>query len=46
MTDLDSVLKNRDITVPTKGPYSQSCGFSGSLETVVFQQYMDMRVGP
>ena len=23
MTNLDSVLKNRDITLPTKGPYSQ-----------------------
>ena len=30
MTNLDSVLKSRDIALPTKGPSSQSCGFSGS----------------
>ena len=41
MTNIDSVLKSRDITLPTKvhlvkhyfadkGPYSQSCGFSSS----------------
>ena len=29
MTNLDSILKSRDITLPT-GPYSQSCGFSRS----------------
>ena len=30
MTDLDSILKNRDFTLPTKGPCSQSYGFSSS----------------
>ena len=30
MTNLDSVLKSRDITLLTKVPYSQSCGFSSS----------------
>ena len=28
--NLDSMLKSRDITLQTKGPYSQSCGFSSS----------------
>ena len=28
MTNLDSILKSRDITLPTKGLYSQSDGFS------------------
>ena len=30
MTNLDSVLKSGDITLPTTGPYSQSYGFSSS----------------
>ena len=30
MTNLDSVLKSRDITLPTKVPSSQSYGFSSS----------------
>ena len=30
MANLDSVLKNKDITFPTKAPYSQSSGFSRS----------------
>ena len=30
MTNLDSVLKSRDITLPTKGPSIQSYGFSSS----------------
>ena len=30
MTNLDSILKSRDITLPTKVPYSQSYGFSCS----------------
>ena len=30
MTNLDSLLKSRDITLPTKGPSSQSYGFSSS----------------
>ena len=30
MTNLDSILKSRDITLPTKDPYSQSYGFSSS----------------
>ena len=30
MTNLDSILKSRDITLPTKGPSSQSYGFSSS----------------
>ena len=30
MTNLDSILKSRDITLPTKGPSSQSYGFSNS----------------
>ena len=29
-TNLDSILKSRDITLPTKGPSSQSYGFSNS----------------
>ena len=28
MTNLDSVLKSKDITLLTKGPYSQSYGFT------------------
>ena len=28
MTSLDSILKSRDITLPTKGPSSQRYGFS------------------
>ena len=30
MTNLDSILKSRDITLPKNGPCSQSCGFSSS----------------
>ena len=30
MTNLDSTLKSRDITLPAKGSYSQRCGFSSS----------------
>ena len=30
MMNLDSILKSRDITLPKKGPYSQSYGFSSS----------------
>ena len=30
MTKLDSILKSRDITLPKKGPSSQSYGFSSS----------------
>ena len=30
MTNLDSIFKSRDITLPTKGPSSQSYGFSSS----------------
>ena len=30
MMNLDSILKSRDIILPTKGPYSQSHGFSSS----------------
>ena len=28
MTNLDDILKNRDITLPKKGPYNPSYGFS------------------
>ena len=28
MTNLDSILKSRDITLPNKGPFSQGYGFS------------------
>ena len=38
MTNLDSIFKSRDITLPTKGPSSQGYGF--------FQwSCMDVRVG-
>ena len=30
MTNLDSIFKSRDITLPTKGPSSQGYGFSSS----------------
>ena len=30
MANLDSVFKSKDITLPTKGPYSQGYGFSSS----------------
>ena len=30
MTNVDSILKSGDITLPKKGPYSQSYGFSSS----------------
>ena len=30
MTKIDSILKSRDITLPKKGTYSQSYGFSSS----------------
>ena len=30
MTNLESILKSRDITLPTKGPSSQGYGFSNS----------------
>ena len=30
MTNLDSILKRRDTTLPNKGPSSQSYGFSNS----------------
>ena len=30
MTNLDSILKSRDITLPTKVHLSQGCGFSSS----------------
>ena len=39
ITNLDSILKSRDITLPTKVCLSQSYGFSSSSR-------MDMRVGP
>ena len=29
MANIDSVLKNRDITLPTKVRYSQGCGLPG-----------------
>ena len=32
MTNLDSILKSRNIILPDKGPFSQSCGFSSSHE--------------
>ena len=38
-TNLDSVLKSRDITLLTKGLFSQSYGFSSS-------HVLDVRVGP
>ena len=31
MTNLDSVLKSRDITFPNKGPYSETYGFSSQV---------------
>ena len=37
MTNLDNILKSRDITFADKGPYSQSYSFSSI--------YMDVRVG-
>ena len=30
MANLDSILKNKDTTLPTKAPYSESSGFSSS----------------
>jgi len=30
MTNIDSILKSKDITLPTKGPYSQNYVFSSS----------------
>ena len=30
MTNLDSILKNRDITLLTQGSSTESCGFSSS----------------
>ena len=30
MTNLDNVLKSRDVTLSVEGPYSQSYGFSSS----------------
>ena len=30
MTNLDSMFKSKDITLPTEGPYSQGYGFSSS----------------
>ena len=35
MTNLESVLKSRDITLPTKGLYSQSYGFPSSHVWIV-----------
>ena len=40
MTNLDSILKSRDITLPTKVPSSQSNGFSSSHEWI-----WDVKVG-
>ena len=40
MTNLDSIFKNRDITLPTKVHLVKSYGFSSS------QSCMDVRVGP
>ena len=37
MTNLDSILKSRDITLPNKGPSSQGYRFSSS--------HIDVRVG-
>ena len=31
MTNLDSILKSRDVTLPTKVPSDQSYGFSNSM---------------
>ena len=31
VTNLDSVLKSRDITFPNKGPYSETYGFSSQV---------------
>ena len=30
MTNVDSILKSREITMPSKGPYTQSYGFSSN----------------
>ena len=42
MIKVGSILKNRDITLPTKGQYSQSCGFSSSH---VWMQELDHKEG-
>ena len=39
MKILDSILKSRDITLPTKGMYSQSYGFSSSHVGMYSQSY-------
>ena len=38
MTNVDSILKSREITMPSKGPYTQSYGFSSN--------HVRMWVGP
>ena len=42
VTNLDSILKSRDITLPKKGPYSQSYGFSSSH---VWMWELDLKEG-
>ena len=44
MTNLDNILKSRDITFPTKDPSSQSYGFSSSHECVWVLDYKERRV--
>ena len=42
MTNLDSILKSRDIALPTKVHYSQSCVFSSSH---VWMSRLDLKEG-
>ena len=41
MTNLDSILKSRDITLPKKGPSTQSYGFSSGREWMWELDYKD-----
>ena len=40
MTNLDSIFKSRDITLPTRVPLVKAMGFSGGSETMVFPVVM------
>ena len=44
VTNLDSVLKNKDITLPNKSPYSQGCGLSTSHVWMWVQNHKEGRV--
>ena len=44
MTNLDSIFKSRDISLPTKGPSSQGFGFSSGCESWTVKKAEHQRI--